>query len=274
MSVSSQDFAFIQNLVRKESAIVVESSKEYLVEARLEPLAREEGLESIAAIVAQLRAQPHSSLARRLVDAMTTNETSFFRDLSPFEYVRTEALPDLIKRRAESRRLRIWCAAASSGQEPYSLAMLIKENFQELDGWELDFVASDYSETMLQRSRSGVYSQVEVNRGLPASKLVRFFKQKGRHWMLKDEIRNLVNFRQINLIGPWPPLGQVDLIFVRNVLIYFDVETKREILAKMKSILAPDGYLFLGASETTLNINEAFKRFPFNGGACYRLIDP
>ena len=177
----------------------------------------------------------------------------------------------LYGRRQTERTLRVWCAAASTGQEPYSLGMLLLEHFPQLSSWDMEFIATDLSLEVLEKAREGIYSQAEVNRGLPAKLLVRFFQQKGNTFQLKDNVRSMIEFRQLNLIENWPHMGPVDLLFVRNVLIYFDVETKRKILEKMRNALHPEGSLFLGASETTLNIHDGFQRTQFAGGGCYRI---
>lgn len=264
------EFTYISDMVRSRSAIVLEPGKEYLVEARLAPLVRELGLESIGALVARLRQPAAGPLAERVTEAMTTNETSFFRDVAPFQALRTDILPPLVKARAAARRLRIWCAASSSGQEPYSIAMTITDAFPELRGWDLEIIATDLSKEMVERARSGVYKALEVNRGLPAPMLIKFFTKVGVDYELKPEIRSMVQFSELNLIGPWPAFPTFDIVFLRNVLIYFDVDTKRAIIGRVKRLLAPDGYLFLGAAETTMNIDDGFERLPLERAGCYR----
>jgi chemotaxis protein methyltransferase CheR len=266
------EFTYISDMVRTRSAIVLEPGKEYLVEARLTPLVRELGLESIGALVAKLR-QPAAGvgLAERVTEAMTTNETSFFRDVAPFQALRTEVLPAAIAARATQRRLRIWCAASSSGQEPYSIAMTIADAFPELLGvWDVKILATDLSSVMVERGRAGLYKALEVNRGLPAPMLVRYFTKVGVDYQLKPEIRSRVEFSELNLIGAWPAFPTFDIVFLRNVLIYFDVDTKRTIIGRVKRLLAPDGYLFLGAAETTMNIDDGFQRVPVERAGCYR----
>jgi chemotaxis protein methyltransferase CheR len=207
-----------------------------------------------------------------VVDALTINETSFFRDAHPFEALRTHILPELIEKRRASRTLRIWCAACSSGQEPYSVALTIKEHFPELAGWRVELVGTDLSPTMLDRAREGRYSRLEVNRGLPARLLVKYFEQDGTDYRIDDSVRRMVTFRPHNLASPWPSLPQTDVVFMRNVLIYFGLETKREILTKVKRVLRPDGYLLLGGAETTVHVDDTFTRTPIGRTTFYRPV--
>ena len=268
-TLAPPDFDFVCQLVRRRSAIVLEPGKEYLVEARLSPLAKELGFGDPTELVAQLR-RDTGPLADRVTEAMTTNETSFFRDIVPFDLLRQEVLPELVVRRATQRRLRIWCGASSSGQEPYTIAMVV-DQVPELAGWDIEILATDLSPEMLDRARSGLYSQLEVNRGLPAQLLVKHFERSGTGYQLKEGLRRSVEFRMLNLAEPWPTLGPFDIVFMRNVLIYFDVETKREIFGRVRRVLAPDGYLFLGAAETTVNIDAGFERLPRERAGCYVL---
>ena len=266
---SEAEFTYISDMVRTRSAIVLEPGKEYLVEARLAPLVRELGLESIGALVTKLRLGT-GGLADRVTEAMTTNETSFFRDVAPFQALRTSVLPSLVEARKVQRSLRIWCAASSSGQEPYSIAMTIEDAFPQLRDWNLQIIATDLSPAMVERGRSGVYKALEVNRGLPAPMLIKYFTKVGVDYELKAEIRSMVDFSELNLIGAWPAFPTFDIVFLRNVLIYFDVETKRTIFGRVKRLLAPDGFLFLGAAETTMNIDDGFERLPIERAGCYR----
>jgi chemotaxis protein methyltransferase CheR len=270
MALSSFDFQFVSQLVRDRSAIVLEPDKAYLLEARLGPLARAEGLGSLEELVAQLRRSPVNGLQRRVVEAMTTNETSFFRDLHPFEALRQVVVPAVMERRRTERRLTIWCAACSSGQEPYSIAITLRERFPELASWAVQILGTDISTEMVRRSREGRYGQIEMNRGLPAPLLVKYFEKHGLEWQVKPELRQMCEFRQLNLIEPWGPLPPVDVVFLRNVLIYFDVETKRSILQNVRRVLPSWGYLFLGGAETTINLGDAFERVPFDRAGCYR----
>jgi chemotaxis protein methyltransferase CheR len=269
--LTQADFDYLRALVWRRSAFVLESDKAYLVEARLLPLAREEGLPSVGSLVARLAAGPANGLARRFVEAMAIHETSFFRDPPTFDALRDVVLPELVGRRAAERGLRLWSAACSSGQEPYSLAMLLREHPCVPAGWDARVLATDLSGAILERARQGVYSQMEVNRGLPASQLVKCFRRRGPEWQVNDEVRRAVEFRQLNLIEPWPALPPMDVVFLRNVLIYFDVPTKQRVLANLRRLLRPDGYLFLGGAETTLNLDENYERAPFDRVSCYRL---
>ncbi|MFQ5472909.1 MAG: CheR family methyltransferase [Dehalococcoidia bacterium] len=269
--MDNAEFAYLRALVLKRSAIVLNTGKEYLVEARLEPVARAQGLDGISGLVKRLKASPEGPLHEEVVEAMTTNETSFFRDVHPFEILRKDVIPALMERREMEKKLSIWCAASSSGQEPYSIAMILRADFPKLADWTISFIASDISQRMLERSQKGVYSQLEVNRGLPVQMLMKFFKQDNRCWVLNDEIRKMVSFQQINLASSWPPMPQVDLLFMRNVLIYFDTETKKEIFRKVRGVLRNDGYLFLGGAETTVHLDENFERASYKNGGCYCL---
>ena len=270
MPVSAPELAFVRDLVYRRSAIVLEAGKEYLVESRLTPLARAEGFASIDAMVAQLRAQPANGLHSRVVEAMTTNETSFFRDQHPFEALRTEILPALRKARSGTRTLRIWSAACSTGQEAYSIAMLLREHFLDLVGWDTRITGTDLSVAMVNRAKEGLFNQIEVSRGLPAQLLVKYFERKGVCWQVKQNLRDMFDVQKMNLIDPWPALPRFDVIFLRNVLIYFDVPTKQTILGRIRRVLAPDGYLFLGGAETTLKVDDSFQRVQLDKAVYYR----
>jgi chemotaxis protein methyltransferase CheR len=265
--MTDSDFDLVRRLLREQSAIVLEADKRYLVECRLAPLMRERNLNSMGDLLARLRSGEAIDLRRQIVEALVTSETSFFRDHHPFEALRKVILPDLINRRREERRLRIWCAASAHGQEPYSVALLIREHFPELATWKIELIASDISREVLARAREGRYNQIEVNRGLPAALLMKYFEQHGATWQLSRAIRDAVDFREINLARPWPSFPAMDLILMRNVMIYFDVETKKSILGRAARLLRQDGYLLLGGSETTINLDESFKRAePFKSG--------
>ena len=265
------DFEFVRDVVRRGSSIVLDPSKDYLVDARLSPLARKEGFDSVGALIARLRAETDGALRLKVIDAMTTNETLFFRDLTPFDALRQKLLPEILKKRSAKRELRIWSAACSSGQEPYTIAMLLRESFPQLAGWKVDILATDLSPTMIAKGRQGVYGRLEVNRGLPAALLAKYFKTVGLDFEIAPELRAMVTFRELNLATPWPALGTFDVIFLRNVLIYFDVPTKKSILSRARQLLPSDGYLFLGAAETTLNLEERFERMPLERSGCYRV---
>jgi len=271
VSLSDADFSYVRDLVYQQAAIVIETEKNYLVEARLSPLVRRHGFGSLAELVEKLRSQPSNGLRWNVVEAMTTNETSFFRDVHPFELLKKNVLPELIERRAALRQLNIWCAAASSGQEPYTILMTLRETFPELSTWRVNFLATDISQEVLERCREGCYSQLEVNRGMPAPLLVKYFQKIGTEWQIKEELRRMIDFRQMNLAQAWPVLPSMDVIFMRNVLIYFDAQTKKDILARVRRILKPDGYFFLGGAETTLNIDDSFKRVQVDKTAYYQV---
>jgi chemotaxis protein methyltransferase CheR len=271
-SISDTDaFNFICSLVRDRSAIELEPNKAYLVDARLTPVARENGMSSIGELVAAVRRPGSQDLTRQVVEAMTTNETSFFRDLHPFDALKTHVLPELIAKRSNQRTITIWSCACSSGQEPYTIAMILREHFPMLNGWTVKLFGTDLSSQILSRAREGLFNQTEVNRGLPASLLVKYFQKDGLQWRIKDEIRKMVEFREANLAQPFSPSHPTsDIVFLRNVLIYFSPETKKGILKKVRQVLHPDGYLFLGGAETTMNLDASFERVPLGKAVCYR----
>jgi chemotaxis protein methyltransferase CheR len=256
-TVHPADFEFLRALLRGKSAIVLDDGKEYLVESRLAPVLREAQLPTIRDLVQSLRGR-NAALEAKVVDAMTTNETSWFRDIHPFEAMRTTLLPELLERRKGAQDITIWCAAASSGQEPYSLAMLIREHFPQLASWSVRILATDLSPSMIERARGGHYSQLEMNRGLPAAYLVKYFERAGAEWQVKSEIRSMVEYKLLNLAEPWPTMPPLDMLFIRNVLIYFDRDTKRSILGSARKVLRPEGTLVLGSSETTFNIDDGW----------------
>jgi chemotaxis protein methyltransferase CheR len=271
MTIAATDFAYISSLVRDRSAIVLETGKEYLIEARLLPLAKERGAGTVAGLVHELRRSPAGPLRDLVVEAMTTNETSFFRDAHPFTALSEQILPDLVRAHSGDRSLNIWCAASSSGQEPYSIAMLVHDVVGADPSWRVRLLATDLSPAMLARTREGVYSQFEVNRGLPANRLVRHFRKQGLHWQIEEPLRRMIETRQVNLNEELPSMPKMDIVFLRNVLIYFDIETKRRILARVRRVLRPDGYLILGGAETTLNLDDAFERLQIGRAPVYRL---
>lgn len=265
------DFDHVCRFVRDQAAIVLEPGKEYLVESRLMTLVRKENLGTVEALIAQLRSDPQNGLHRKVLDAMTTNETSFFRDIHPFETLRKMLLPELIARRAAKKQLHLWCGAASTGQEPYTVMMTVAEHFPDLLKWDMKFIATDLSQEVLARARSGRFSQLEVNRGLPATLLVKYFSRQGTEWEFREDLRRRVDFRELNLVKDWPWMPRLDLIFLRNVLIYFDLETKKTILAKVRRLLQPGGYLLLGGAETTINLDDNFERVRLDKTTCYRV---
>lgn len=271
MGFMFEDLTYIRNLVRERSAIVLEEEKDYLIRSRLEPLAKELGFDSLVGLVGKLRRTSDDTLHRTVVEAMTTNETSFFRDLSPFLALKEHLLPDVIARRASTRCLSIWCGASASGQEPYSIMLTILEHFPEMQDWRIRFLATDISRVMLKRCQEGIYSQIEVNRGLPAGLLTKYFSKNGTHWQIAENIRKRIEFREMNLAHPWPGLPRMDMVVLRNVMIYFDGETKKQILKKIRHVLDPQGYLLLGGTETTINLDDQYERVAVNGTSCYRI---
>jgi chemotaxis protein methyltransferase CheR len=271
MAITTAEFNYIRDLVQECSALMLAPGKEYLVEARLEPLAHAEGFTSFSKMIESLRSRQSSELHRKVVEAMTTNETSFFREIRVFEMFKKTILPQIMAIRAPQRTLNLWCAACSGGQEPYSFAMIIREHFPSLADWNVKFIASDISREMLGRARAGHYSQLEVNRGLPANLLVKYFQKSGKTWEISPDIRRLVEFREINLIHPWPSLPRMDVIFMRNVLIYLDADTKKNILGRVARLLDPEGYVLLGGAETTTTIDDSFESVLSGGAMCFRL---
>lgn len=269
--ISEINFKYIRDLVREKAAIVLDSGKESLVEARLMHLCRENGFEHIDQFVGSLRIQPFGTLHRRVIDAVATSETLFFRDVIPFDALTATIFPDLIRARERERQLNIWSAACAAGQEPYSVAMLIREHFPLLLGWDLKIYASDISGTALEQARAGVYNQIEINRGLPAPLLVKYFTRTMDKWRINDNVRCMVEFMNMNLAAPWPFLPKMDLVLMRNVLIYFDIETKKKVLERVSSRMHPDSLLFLGNCETTLNISPAFELRQIGKMVCYQL---
>ena len=269
MSIDRADFDYVRRLVREHAAVVLEADKAYLAELRLVPLARQEGVDSISALVKRMRRQSFNRLHERAVEALVTTETSFFRDHHPFEALRVSVLPDLLKQRTRENPLTIWCAACARGQEPYSIALLLREYFRE--SADVRLIASDLSEEMLAAARAGRYSQLEIDRGLPPALLKSYFRKQGATWQIDETLRRMVEFRKINLAAAWPPLPEMDVIFMRNVLIYFDVETKKTILDRVHRLLRPDGYLFFGNAETTINLDDRFERVDYGKASCYRL---
>lgn len=270
-TVTSEDFALVRRVVHEAAAIVLEDGKEYLVESRLLPVAREQGLPSVTELVERLRHDPSARTRTLVVEAMATNETSFFRDGHPFQALADHILPELLAARSAERRLTVWSAACSSGQEVYSTAILLQEALADRTGWTTRIIASDISSPMLDRTREGLYSQLEVNRGLPVHRLMQYFTREGTQWRVHDSLRAAVETRRINLAGSWTGLPQMDLILLRNVMIYFDVPTKRRILAHVRSLLRPGGYLVLGGAETTLNLDEDFERVSLGSMSAYRV---
>lgn len=269
--ISAGDFEYVRSLVREKTAVALDDTKVYLVNARLLPIARNAGIPSVVDLIRHLRSRPLGELHTHAVEAIVTTETSFFRDFVPFEALRQEVIPEIMEgQRGSSRSLTIWSAGCSSGQEPYSIAMMLRESFPELCTWSTRLFASDVSMGMLERSKSGTYSQTEVNRGLPARMMVKYFRQQGATWRVNREIRDMVSFFHHNLARDILSLPPVDILAMRNVLIYFDVETKRIVLDRIRRHLKPGGLLMLGTAETTLNLDERFQRVRVGRAVFYR----
>jgi chemotaxis protein methyltransferase CheR len=263
--VTPLDYEFLRKLLKERSGLDLSPDKQYLVESRLVPLARKVGLPGITELVQKMKAGP-DALTAEVVEAMTTNETFFFRDKVPFDHLRDTMLPALLQARASRRSLRIWCAAASTGQEPYSIAMCLKEFGAALAGWRIEIIGTDLSQAVLEKSRAGIFSQFEVQRGLPIQMLVKHFTQIGELWQLNPDIRSMVQYRQLNLLHDFSQLGTFDVIFCRNVLIYFDQDTKAGIFERLVKAVEPDGFMVLGAAESVVGISDAFKPYPDRRG--------
>lgn len=259
------DYEYLRKLLKERSGLDLSADKQYLVESRLLPLARRSNLNGIPELVQRMKggAEP---LTSEVVEAMTTNETFFFRDKIPFDHLKDAVLPALAQARAARRALRIWCAASSTGQEPYSIAMLLKEMTALFSGWRIEIVATDLSQAVLEKSRAGLFSQFEVQRGLPIHLLVKYFAQKGELWQLNADIRSMVQHRQLNLLQDISHLGTFDVIFCRNVLIYFDQDTKINIFNRLARLMEADGFLVLGAAETVVGLTDTFKPIPERRG--------
>ena len=262
--MTPSDYEYLRKLLKDRSGLDLSADKQYLVESRLVPLARKAGLPGIAELAQKMKGGAEALIAE-VVEAMTTNETFFFRDRIPFDHLKETILPALVQARAARRSLRFWCAASSTGQEPYSIAMLLKE-MPALSGWRTEIVATDLSQAVLEKSKAGIFSQFEVQRGLPIQMLVKYFKQNGDLWQLNADVRAMVQHKQLNLLQDFSHLGTFDVIFCRNVLIYFDQETKAAIFERMARMIEPDGALALGAAESVVGITDAFKPHPDRRG--------
>jgi len=263
--VTPSDYEYLRKLLKERSGLDLSADKQYLVESRLMPLARKASLAGIPDLVQRIKGGA-AALTSEVVEAMTTNETFFFRDKIPFDHLREAVLPALIQARAARRSIRIWCAASSTGQEPYSIAMILKEMGAALSGWRTEIVATDLSMGVLEKSITGLFSQFEVQRGLPIQMLVKYFTQQGELWQLNADIRAMVQHRQLNLLQDFSHLGSFDVIFCRNVLIYFDQDTKIGIFDRLAKMLEADGVLALGAAESVVGISDAFKPYPERRG--------
>jgi chemotaxis protein methyltransferase CheR len=262
-------YEYLSTFLLGSSGLALGDGKEYLLESRLVPLAQSWGLDGIPEMVAVLRKGDDHRLSSAVTEAMTTNETSFFRDKKPFTALETEVLPKLLDSRRAGRSLRIWCAAAATGQEPYSLAMMLDEKFPELDSWNVEILATDISEQILEKARAGIYTQFEVQRGLPVQLLMRYFKQVENGWKVKDNLGRRIQWQQTNLLDSFDSFGPFDIVLCRNVLIYFQNETKADILDRIRKVIRPDGFLFMGAAETVLGITESFERLQSSRSSIY-----
>lgn len=272
MTLPTEEFEYVRSLVQIEAGIVLDPGKEYLVETRLSSLAKSAGASSVTDFIRQLRGTAPTPTHRFVVEAMTTNETSFFRDLTPFDALQKTILPALVERRQAEQALTIWSAASSTGQELYSIAMLLREHFPHLQSWKCRLMGSDISSEIVARARAGRFSELEINRGLAAKLLVKYFSRIPLGWEISKALRDMVEFFEVNLTRPLPAtLPRMDIICLRNVLIYFDVHTKRKILDMMRHQLRPDGYLLLGSCETTVGIHEGFERLVHDTAGWYRI---
>lgn len=268
MSLGAADFTWVTTMVRQRSSIDLQPGKEYLVESRLAPIARQLGEPDVAGLVARLR-RGDQALSDAVVDALTTNETSWFRDTHPFDAFANHLLPDVAKS-STTRQLTIWSAACSSGQEAYSLAMLLLDWLPLNPGFSAKIIGTDISPKMVERARAAKFSQLEVNRGLRAPYLVKYFEQQGRDWTLKQPLRDMCRFERGNLAHPPVGVPTCDIVFLRNVLIYFDLDTKRTVLSNVRRVLRPGGFLVLGGAESTLNLDDAFQRMELGKAAVFR----
>jgi chemotaxis protein methyltransferase CheR len=263
--VTPLDYEYLRKLLKDHSGLDLSADKQYLIESRLLPLSRKSGLAGIGELVQKMKGGS-ATLVAQVVEAMTTNETFFFRDKVPFDHFRDTIMPEVLKARTDRKSVRIWCAAGSTGQEPYSLAMCLKEMSGALAGWRVEIVATDLSQEVLEKSKAGIYSQFEVQRGLPIQLLVKHFKQNGELWQINPEIRAMVAHRQLNLLHDFSQLGAFDVIFCRNVLIYFDQDTKINVFGRLVRSMEADGFLVLGAAETVVGLTDVFKPFPDRRG--------
>ncbi|WP_319775153.1 protein-glutamate O-methyltransferase CheR [Breoghania sp.] len=268
------EFNFLKTFLKTRSGLMLSNEKQYLVESRLLPVARKAGMSTLSELISKVQRGGNAALEKEVVEAMTTNESFFFRDKTPFDNFTNVMLPALMKARGDRKRLRIWCAAASTGQEPYSLAMLLKEAAPRLAGWRIEIIGTDLSTEVLEKARTGVYSQFEVQRGLPIQLLLKYFTQNGDLWQISSEMRSMVQWRMMNLLESFSSMGEFDVIFCRNVLIYFDQETKSDILNRLAKQMPQDGYLVLGAAETVVGLSSAFQPVQGHRGLYHRGKEP
>ena len=270
MPLIADEIDFLRTFVAERSGNQISAQQGYLLESRLAPVAKGNGIDSVNALVRQLRSSKSATLNDEVAQALTINETSFFRDVHPFEALRSAILPELIEKRAARKSLSIWCAACSAGQEPYSIAMTIKEHFPQLADWKIRIACTDYSEEILAKAQSAQYSQFEVNRGLPAKMLIKYFERSGTRWKIKPDITEMMDFRKLNLIEKFGFFSKFDIVFIRNVLIYFSATDKLSIISRMHKILADDGYLFLGGGETLISLKVPFERKSFGQSVAFQ----
>lgn len=264
--MNTNDFQLVSRVVKERSGLMLSEDKAYLLESRLNPVARRYGFKGIDELVQAIRLGKDEALLKDATEAMTTNESFFFRDTRPFDQFRDIVLPHILTERATKKSFRIWSAACSNGQEPYSLAMVIKEKGAALAGWNIDIIATDLSDEVLTKAREGSYTQFEVQRGLPINLLVKYFKQEGDLWRIDEGLRRMVTFKPFNLLNSPACLGGFDVVFCRNVLIYFDRDTKSSVLSKIAKLMPSDGFLYLGGAETVLGISDRFELMPSQRG--------
>jgi len=271
--MKAEDFQTLASVLKQRSGLALTEQKSYLLESRLMPVVRQRRMNNLEELAAAVRKGGDESLVTEVVEVMTTNESFFFRDNRPFDQFRDVVLPSLLESRASSKRVRIWSAACSSGQEPYSLAMILKEMSAKLAGWKFEIVATDISNDILSKAKAGVYSQFEVQRGLPIQLLVKYFKQTEDGWEIDAGLRSSIQFRYFNLLESMATLGTFDVVFCRNVLIYFDQATKADVLKRIRAQMPKDGFLYLGGAETVLGITDQFRLVPGQRGL-YEIIAP
>ena len=270
-ALSEADHALLRRLVHERTGVVLDPSREQFAEMRLGGLATEYGFEALPEVMDALRTEESWGILHRLVvESLAISETSWFRDAHLWEELRETILPELIERRRGVQRLHLWSAACASGQEAYSLAILLHELGSSLDGWDVQLLATDFSQSILKRARAGSFSQIEMNRGLPAMQLVRHFHKTADAWELKPEVRDRVEFRELNLAIPWPVLPQMDIVLMRNVLLYFEPALRQRVLRRLAQTLHPEGILVLGSSETTLTMDDTFEGVPLARTVVYR----
>lgn len=257
--MNPMEFDYIARVLKDRSGLDLSKDKTYLLESRLGPIARRRGFADLPSMIREMKMSGKEDLLKEVTDAMTTNESFFFRDKTPFDLFTNIILPSLMKSRASTKKIRIWCAAASTGQEPYSLAMILREKAAQLAGWRFEIIGTDICDDVLDRAREGVYSQFEVQRGLPIQMLVKNFDKKGERWQIKPELRSMVQYKNFNLLDSFAGMGQCDVVFCRNVLIYFDQPTKTDVLNRLSRVVPNDGFLLLGAAETIFGLTDAFR---------------